>query len=168
MATHSSTLAWKIPWMEEPGRLQCMGLVKSRARLSDFTFTFLILNYEQFVPLPILNFLPISLHISLCEFPQGGPQLITLLKMDPSTLIILPPQSVLPISFLINFSPKYFSPFNMLFLLFCYSVELPLVKFKFHEDRDFYLFLSLIVFEYILCAKHYSKFYMHYLTQSSQ
>ena len=25
-ATHSSTLAWKIPWMEEPGRLQSMGL----------------------------------------------------------------------------------------------------------------------------------------------
>ena len=26
MATHSSTIAWKIPWMEEPGRLQSMGL----------------------------------------------------------------------------------------------------------------------------------------------
>ena len=25
VATHSSTLAWKIPWMEEPGRLQSMG-----------------------------------------------------------------------------------------------------------------------------------------------
>ena len=25
MAIHSSTLAWKIPWMEEPGRLQSMG-----------------------------------------------------------------------------------------------------------------------------------------------
>ena len=25
IATHSSTLAWKIPWMEEPGRLQSMG-----------------------------------------------------------------------------------------------------------------------------------------------
>ena len=25
MATHSSILAWKIPWMEEPGRLQFMG-----------------------------------------------------------------------------------------------------------------------------------------------
>ena len=25
MATHSSTLAWKIPWVEEPGRLQTMG-----------------------------------------------------------------------------------------------------------------------------------------------
>ena len=27
MATHSSILAWKIPWMEEPGRLQSMGLI---------------------------------------------------------------------------------------------------------------------------------------------
>ena len=26
MTTHSITLAWKIPWMEEPGRLQSMGL----------------------------------------------------------------------------------------------------------------------------------------------
>ena len=40
MAPHSSTLAWKIPWMEEPGRLQSMGVLKSRTRLSDFTFTF--------------------------------------------------------------------------------------------------------------------------------
>ena len=30
MATHSSTLAWKIPWMEEPGRLQSMGLQRVR------------------------------------------------------------------------------------------------------------------------------------------
>ena len=28
MATHSSTLAWRIPWTEEPGRLQCMGLLR--------------------------------------------------------------------------------------------------------------------------------------------
>ena len=28
MATHSSTLAWKIPWMEEPGRLQFMGSLR--------------------------------------------------------------------------------------------------------------------------------------------
>ena len=27
MAPHSSTLVWKIPWMEEPGRLQSMGLL---------------------------------------------------------------------------------------------------------------------------------------------
>ena len=30
MAPHSSTLAWKIPWMEEPGRLQSMGSLKAR------------------------------------------------------------------------------------------------------------------------------------------
>ena len=40
MASHSSTLAWKIPWMEEPGRLQSMGPLRVGARLSDFTFTF--------------------------------------------------------------------------------------------------------------------------------
>ena len=28
MATHSSTLAWKIPWVEEPGRLQSMGSLR--------------------------------------------------------------------------------------------------------------------------------------------
>ena len=28
MATYSSTLAWKIPWMEEPGRLQSMGWLR--------------------------------------------------------------------------------------------------------------------------------------------
>ena len=35
MAIHSSTLAWKIPWMEEPDRLQSMG--SQRVGLSDFT-----------------------------------------------------------------------------------------------------------------------------------
>ena len=30
MATHSSILAWKIPWMEEPGSLQSMGLQRVR------------------------------------------------------------------------------------------------------------------------------------------
>ena len=40
MASHSSTPAWKIPWTEEPGRLQSMGSTKSQTQLSDFTFTF--------------------------------------------------------------------------------------------------------------------------------
>ena len=42
MATHSSTLAWKIQWMEEPGRLQSMGLLRvghdSAISLSLFIF----------------------------------------------------------------------------------------------------------------------------------
>ena len=40
--SHSSTIAWKIPWAEEPGRLQSMGL-QSWTRLSDSTFTFKVL-----------------------------------------------------------------------------------------------------------------------------
>ena len=40
MAAHSSTLAWKIPWAEQPGGLQSMGSAKSWTRLSNFTFTF--------------------------------------------------------------------------------------------------------------------------------
>ena len=43
MAPHSSTLAWKIPWMEEPGRLQSVGSLRVRHKwatsLSLFTFT---------------------------------------------------------------------------------------------------------------------------------
>ena len=42
MAPHSSSLAWKIPWMEEPGRLQSMGSPRVRhnwvTSLSLFTF----------------------------------------------------------------------------------------------------------------------------------
>jgi len=37
MAPYSSTLAWKIPWMEEPARLQSMGSLRVR---HDLTFTF--------------------------------------------------------------------------------------------------------------------------------
>ena len=39
LVIHSSTLAWKLPWMEEPDRLQSMGSL-SWTQLSDFTFTF--------------------------------------------------------------------------------------------------------------------------------
>ena len=39
MAPHSSTLAWKTPWTEEPGGLQSMGSL-SRTQLSNFTFAF--------------------------------------------------------------------------------------------------------------------------------
>jgi len=51
MAPHSSTLAWKIPWTEEPGRRSLEepggawkaavhGVAEGRTRLSNFTFTF--------------------------------------------------------------------------------------------------------------------------------
>ena len=46
MAPHSSTLAWKVPWTEEPGRLQSMGSL-SQTRLRDFTFTFCLHALEK-------------------------------------------------------------------------------------------------------------------------
>ena len=42
MATHSSSLAWKIPWMEEPGGLQSMG-----SRLSDFLSLFTFTHWRR-------------------------------------------------------------------------------------------------------------------------
>ena len=45
MATHSSILAWRIPWMEEPGRP-----AKSQTRLNDFTFFLFFLSYWELSP----------------------------------------------------------------------------------------------------------------------
>ena len=39
MTTCSSILAWRIPWTEEPGGLQSMGIAKSQTQLSDLTTT---------------------------------------------------------------------------------------------------------------------------------
>ena len=46
MAPHSSTLVWKIPWTEEPGRLQSMGSQRVRHDC-DFMFTFHFLALEK-------------------------------------------------------------------------------------------------------------------------
>ena len=51
MATHSSILAWKTPWTEEPGGLQCMGHKESDTteRLSTIVpFTHLKCTIQQF------------------------------------------------------------------------------------------------------------------------
>ena len=50
-----STLVWKIPWMEEPARLQSMGSRRATSRLSDFTFTFMHWR-RKWQPTPV--FLP--------------------------------------------------------------------------------------------------------------
>ena len=48
MATHSSTLAWKIPWMEEPDRLQSMAL--QRVRHDWVTSLCLSSSFKDFIP----------------------------------------------------------------------------------------------------------------------
>ena len=48
MAPYSSTLAWKIPWMEEPGRLQSMGSLRAgHTERLHFTFHFHALEKEM-------------------------------------------------------------------------------------------------------------------------
>ena len=46
VATNSSILAWKIPWMENPGRLQVTGIAKDRTQRSDFTFHLMGITFE--------------------------------------------------------------------------------------------------------------------------
>ena len=64
MTIHSSTLAWKIPWMEEPDRLQSAtvhGVAESRTRLSDFTILsggIQCLSLSLATPTHLLNMIP--------------------------------------------------------------------------------------------------------------
>ena len=63
MATHSSNLAWKIPWMEQPGVLQSMG---SQRVGHDFTFTFnfkytFMVHVQRLWSLPNIHFNPSSM-----------------------------------------------------------------------------------------------------------
>ena len=73
MATHSSILAWKIPWTDEPGQLQSMGSY-SWTRLSIFTF-FLFLSVLPLLScvilgnLPDLSVLPIMSCVILGKLP---------------------------------------------------------------------------------------------------
>ena len=59
MATHSSTLAWKIPWMEEPGRLQSMGRwgLDTTERLHFHLSLFTLMHWRR-IWQPTLVFLP--------------------------------------------------------------------------------------------------------------
>ena len=61
VATHSSILAWKIPWTEEPGRIQSRGFTKSQTQLSAHRHTQQILVFDVFSSLFCLGNLAIFL-----------------------------------------------------------------------------------------------------------
>ena len=68
MATHSSILAWRIPWAEEPGGLQSKGS-QSRTRLSDFHFLFSVRIHgevESFLRI-FVNASDRSSYVALCS-----------------------------------------------------------------------------------------------------
>ena len=66
MAIHSSILAWRIPWTEDPGRLQSMGL-QSQTWLSDFTFTLRICCTAQRIEPIFYNNYTWSMTFKSCE-----------------------------------------------------------------------------------------------------
>ena len=54
MAPHSSTLAWKIPWMEEPGRLQSMGSLRVRHDWATSLSPFIFMHWRRkWQPTPV-------------------------------------------------------------------------------------------------------------------
>ena len=57
MATLFSTLAWNIPWTEEPGRLSVHGVAKSRTQLSESFSLFTYMHWRRkWQPAPVFLF----------------------------------------------------------------------------------------------------------------
>ena len=81
MATHSSTLAWKIPWTEEPGRLQYMGSQRvghdwatSQAQYTLRVHTQLLSHVRLFAtPQTKAHQIPLSMELSRQEYWSGLP-----------------------------------------------------------------------------------------------
>ena len=83
MTTHSSVLAWKIPWSDEPGRLQSMGLQKSQTPLSNFTS----LHFTRFV----IAILPRNKHLSNSWLQSISAVILESKKMKSVTVSIVSP-----------------------------------------------------------------------------
>ena len=104
MATHSSILAWRIPWTEELGTLQSMGL-QSRTQLSNFTSLSLchVLGYVillSFVPCPFP-----SCFTSISSTPENSIGFIFKMLSDTT-------HSSQPISLLLSLSHGPLLPFQ--------------------------------------------------------
>ena len=85
MATHSSTLAWKIPWMEEPGRLQSMGLqrVEHDWATSLWVAEYSVFNFRNFIwnwTLPNVHCWYIKIWLIFCLWILYPPTLLNLLN----------------------------------------------------------------------------------------
>ena len=106
MATHSSMVAWKIPWMEEPGGLQSTGLQRVK---HDFTATLLVTPWTQHarLPCPSPSLSLLKLMSIESEMPSNHLILCCPLLLLPSVLPIVrvfSNESTLRISW-----PKYWS-----------------------------------------------------------
>ena len=85
MATHSRTLAWKIPWTEEPGRLQSMGLQRVKYE-SDFTSLHLNLLCRL-----VITFLPRSKHLLISWLQSPSAVILEPSKIKSATVSTVSP-----------------------------------------------------------------------------
>ena len=67
MATPSGILAWRIPWTEELGELQSMGL-QSLTQLKDFHFTLYIYIYILSTPLKNYKYFYMYMYVCVCVY----------------------------------------------------------------------------------------------------
>ena len=67
VSAHSSTLAWRIPWTEEPGRLQSMGSQKVGQDWATFTSTVLRVTYIMLLCSVSLMQLKLELNSRICQ-----------------------------------------------------------------------------------------------------
>ena len=85
MATHSSTLAWQIPWMEEPGRLQSMGsLGVTHVCVHDLFICLSILAIANKLQCPwgCIYLFKLVFSFSVDKYPQMG-------LLDPMVVLFL-------------------------------------------------------------------------------
>ena len=90
MVTHSSILAWRIPWTEEPGRLQSIGLQKVRHDWSDLASTHKVLSIYNNYASPPRHVLSLLLWAMVCSSSSPSTPLLLslstrLIQQKPNT-----------------------------------------------------------------------------------
>ena len=97
MATHSSSLAWRIPWTEQPAGLQSMGL-KSQTRLKPLTMHARVLTSRSVVNRYLSTLLLTFLIIGL-PAPHPHPTPLIVQEGTPSGSIHFTPEEINPLAF---------------------------------------------------------------------
>ena len=102
MVTHSSILAWRIPWTEEPGRLQSIGLQKVRHDWSDLASTYKVLSIYNNYASPARHILSLLLWAMVCSSSSPSTPLLLSLStrlIQQKTQHVLSCQSTFPLAF---------------------------------------------------------------------
>ena len=102
MATHSSILAWRIPWTEKPGGLQCIGLQRVRHHWNDLAFAHRHLRPGYWQGWLLLR--PLSLTCCLLPVSSHGPPSVCICVLISFYRHHIVVESILMTSFSLQFS----------------------------------------------------------------